>query len=71
MDNARQKLGQGFKSVCHTLWRQDALMKKEKSHLHKLSDTPTQRYAAIKMRRKNCSMVLQMFSGISIGNLFL
>ena len=39
MDNARQKLGQGFKSVRHPLWRQDALMKNEKSHLHKLSDT--------------------------------
>ena len=39
MDNARQKLGQSFKSVRHPLWRQDALMENEKNHLHKLSDT--------------------------------
>jgi len=39
LDDARQKLGQGFKSVCYPLWRQDALMGTEKNHLHKLSDT--------------------------------
>jgi hypothetical protein len=40
MDNARQILGQSFKSVRHHLWRQDALMNNKKNHLHKLSDTP-------------------------------
>jgi hypothetical protein len=39
MDNARQILGQSFKSVRHHLWRQDALMNNKKFHLHKLSDT--------------------------------
>ena len=39
MDNAYQELGQGFKSVCYPLQRQDALMKKEDIYLHKISDT--------------------------------
>jgi len=30
MDNARQQLGQGFKSVCHPLWRPDALTENKK-----------------------------------------
>ncbi len=39
MDIVCTKLGQGVKPVCYPLQRQDALMKKEVIHLHKISNT--------------------------------